>query len=87
MSVEYIETLWKTIQEEIRCTFPAMKPRENDILESCLSGLKSVADSLKALVDFGMQQIRSSVIKPRLHTWVDQFLSFNHELNEVCKIK
>lgn len=69
--------------EEIRNVFPAMTIREGEILESCLAGLKSVRDTLKATVDYGLQQLRSSAVKPRLHTWIDQFVSHNHELTEV----
>lgn len=85
MSTEYIETLWTMMGEEIRGAFPAMTVREGEILDSCLSGLKSVRDTLKAVVDFGLQQLRSSAVKPRLHTWIDQFASQSHELSEVQK--
>uniref|UniRef100_A0A182IKX9 Conserved oligomeric Golgi complex subunit 4 n=1 Tax=Anopheles atroparvus TaxID=41427 RepID=A0A182IKX9_ANOAO len=82
MSTEFIETLWKMMAEEVEITFPAMSVREKEKLDSCLGGLKSFGDSLKALVDFGFQQLRSSAIKPRLHPWVDQFLTHNHNLTE-----
>lgn len=83
MSTEYIETLWQTMEQEINGTFPGMTAVERQLLDSCIAELKAVRDSLKACVDFGMQQLRSSAIKPRLHPWVDQFLSYNHYLNEV----
>lgn len=83
ISTEYIETLWTMMGEEIRNVFPAMTVREGEILESCLTGLKSVRDTLKSTVDYGLQQLRSSAVKPRLHTWIDQFVSHNHELTEV----
>ncbi|XP_058121521.1 conserved oligomeric Golgi complex subunit 4 [Anopheles ziemanni] len=82
MSTEFIETLWKMMAEEVEITFPTMSAREKEKLDSCLGGLKSFGDSLKALVDFGFQQLRSSAIKPRLHPWVDQFLTHNHNLTE-----
>ncbi|KAJ6639692.1 Conserved oligomeric Golgi complex subunit 4 [Pseudolycoriella hygida] len=82
ISTEYIERLWTGMREEIKATYPAMTVRENDILESCLSGLNSVRDTMKAAVDFGLQQLRSIVLKPRLNTWIDQFTSYNHILNE-----
>lgn len=81
-STEFIETLYAGMLEEVKLSFVGMSGREKEILESCMSGLKSVGDSLKALVEFGMQQLRSSAIKPRLHPWVDQFLQHNHNLNE-----
>ncbi|XP_063703131.1 conserved oligomeric Golgi complex subunit 4 [Culicoides brevitarsis] len=81
-SLEFIDTLWKMMSEEAHNTFPAITQRENEILESCLSGLKSFSDSLKAVIDFGMQQLRSSAVKPRIHPWVDQFQSHNHMLSD-----
>lgn len=82
MSTEFIETLTNSIMEDIRCAFPRITPKESGIVESCMGGMKSVRDTLKAVVDFGLQQLRSTAIKPRLHTWVDQFISVNHTLTE-----
>lgn len=85
MSTEFIETLTLGISEEIRSAFPKITKKESEILESCLSGMKSVRDVLKAIVDFGLQQLRATAIKPRLHTWIDQFISLNHTMTEVSK--
>ncbi|XP_055381969.1 conserved oligomeric Golgi complex subunit 4 [Condylostylus longicornis] len=82
MSTEFIETLWVTMSEEIQASFPSMTKTESQILDSCMTELKSVKDMLKAVVDFGLQQLKSSAIKPRLNPWVDQFLSYNHHLTE-----
>lgn len=79
-SLEFIDTLWKMMGDEARTAFTGQK--EAEILESCLAGLRSFNDSLRALIDFGLQQLRSSAIKPRLHPWVDQFLTHNHQLTE-----
>lgn len=82
MSTEFIETLTKSISGEILNTFPRITTKETGIVESCLSGMKSVRDTLKAVVDFGLQQLRSTAIKPRLHTWIDAFISLNHNLTD-----
>nr|XP_016945408.1 conserved oligomeric Golgi complex subunit 4 [Drosophila suzukii] len=82
VSTEYIETLWQTMEQEIAGTFPQTTPVERQLLDSCLTELKAVRDALKATVDFGMQQLRSSVIKPRLNPWINQFLNYSHNLNE-----
>lgn len=78
MSTEFIETLANTISENIKIAFPRITTKESGLVESCLSGMKSVLDTLKAVVDFGLQQLRASAVKPRLHTWVDQFIQLNH---------
>lgn len=82
MSTEFIETLTNSIAEDIKYAFPRIKPSEWGLVESCLGLLKSVRDTLKAVVDFGLQQLRSTAVKPRLHTWIDQFISLNHTLSE-----
>jgi conserved oligomeric Golgi complex subunit 4 len=81
-STEYIETLHKNMGEEIKISFPSMNVHKKEIIDSCLSGLKSVGDSLKAVIEFGMQQLRSSALKPRINPWIDQFQSYNHMLTE-----
>lgn len=87
MSTEYIETLWQTMEQEIKGAFPGITNVEKQLIESCLAELKTVRDTLKACVDFGMQQLRSSAIKPRLHPWVDQFLNYKHHFTEVKLVK
>ncbi|KAH8410645.1 hypothetical protein KR009_009875 [Drosophila setifemur] len=82
ISTEYIETLWQTMENEISGTFPQTTSVERQLLDGCLTELKAVQDALKATVDFGMQQLRSSVIKPRLSPWINQFLNYSHHLNE-----
>ncbi|XP_058057832.1 conserved oligomeric Golgi complex subunit 4 [Anopheles bellator] len=82
MSTEFIETLCKMMGEEIEGTLPGISGREKEKLDSCLGGLRAVGDSLKTLIDFGFQQLRSSAIKPRIHPWVDQFVTHNHNLTE-----
>lgn len=81
-SLEFIDTLWKMMGDEAKTAFPNLSPRELEMLDSCLGNLKAFSDSLRALIDFGLQQLRSSAIKPRLHPWVDQFLTHNHTLTE-----
>lgn len=83
MSTEYIETLWQTMEQEIAGTFPNISPLERQLLDSCLTELKAIRDALKATVDFGIQQLRSSAIRPRLNPWVDEFLNYSHHLTEV----
>lgn len=79
MSSEYVTTLCRTLCQEIPCA------TENDRakLDSCLSGLSSVTAALGAIVDFGLQQLRVSAIKPRIGPWVDSFLSVTHNLTQV----
>lgn len=79
---EYIQTLVEMMTTEIPTVFHGMTALDKEKLESCMSGLRTVGDSLKAIIDFGMQQLRSSALKPRLHGWVDDFLNYSHNLSE-----
>lgn len=72
---------------EITATFTHMTESEKGKLESCLSGLSSVTTNLKTVIDYGMQQLKASAIKPRINPWVDAFISINHEVTEVRKKK
>ncbi|XP_036324054.1 conserved oligomeric Golgi complex subunit 4 [Rhagoletis pomonella] len=82
MSTQYLETLWETIEQDIKNSFPSISATERRIVDSCISELRTVRDTLKACVNFGMTQLRSSAIKPRLNPWVDQFLNYSHILSE-----
>lgn len=62
-----------------------MNSNDRGKLESCLSGLSSVTTNLKTVIDYGIQQLRSTAIKPRVNPWVDTFLSLNHHLTEVSE--
>lgn len=60
-----------------------MSEHEKGKVESCLSGFVTVTTSLKGVVDYGLQQLCSSAIKPRVNPWVDIFLTINHDITEV----
>lgn len=81
--IEYVDALCDGVLKEIQQALPAMNTNERGKLESCLSGLSSVTSNLKDIIEYGIQQLRSSVIKPRVNPWVDAFLTINHQLTEV----
>ncbi|XP_044750706.1 conserved oligomeric Golgi complex subunit 4 [Coccinella septempunctata] len=80
--IEYVDTLCDGVLKEIEQALPSMNTNEHGKLESCLSGLSSVTSNLKDIVEYGVQQLRSSVIKPRVNPWVDAFLTINHQITE-----
>lgn len=76
---EYTKTLLSTLTDEIICSTKNEKAK----LESCLSGFSSVTNAFHSVRDYGFQQIRNSVIKPRVVPWVDNFLTISHQLTFV----
>ncbi|XP_034948017.1 conserved oligomeric Golgi complex subunit 4 [Chelonus insularis] len=82
VSIEYVETLSKSLVAEIDNAFPQMQQKDRDKIDSCLAGMKGVTSTLRSVIDYGMEQLRSSAVKPRITPWVDAFLSINHQLNE-----
>ncbi|XP_061931453.1 conserved oligomeric Golgi complex subunit 4 isoform X2 [Apis cerana] len=82
VSIEYVETLCKSLSPEIDATFPNMQNKDRGKIDSCLSGLKSVMSILRAVTDYGLEQLRISAVKPRVTPWVDAFLSVDHHINE-----
>lgn len=83
MSTEYVQTLCKSLSAEIDATFPNMQKRDRGKIDSCLSGLKGVILILRGVIDYGLEQLRLSAVKPRVTPWVDAFLSVDHHINEV----
>lgn len=73
---EYTKTLLSTLTEEIQCSTKNEKAK----LDSCLTGFTSVVNAFAAIREYGLQQIKSSVVKPRVVPWVDSFLSISHKL-------
>lgn len=84
-SVEYVDALCDSVLKDIELALPNMTTNERGKLESCLSGLSSVTTNLKEVIEYGMQQLHVSAIKPRVNPWVDAFLNISHHMTEVGK--
>lgn len=78
-----METLSQSLGAEIDGAFPNMQKKDRGKVDSCLAGLKGVTTTLRAVIDYGLEQLRASAVKPRVTPWVDAFLSVNHHVNEV----
>uniref|UniRef100_A0A1B6DE98 Conserved oligomeric Golgi complex subunit 4 n=2 Tax=Clastoptera arizonana TaxID=38151 RepID=A0A1B6DE98_9HEMI len=78
MSCDYVTTLCKGLCQEIPCN----NDQEQAKLDSCLLGLSTVTATMGVVVDFGLEQLRVSAIKPRVAPWVDTFLNLSHHLTE-----
>lgn len=81
-----METLCDTTLRDIEQALPNLNPNEHGKLESCLSGLSSVTTNLRGVVDYGIQQLKASAIKPRVGPWVDAFLNVNHQFTEASSL-
>ena len=78
-----METLSRSLSNDINQAFPNIQNKEKGKIDSCLAGLKSVSFTLRTIVDYGLEQLRVSTVKPRVTPWVDAFLTINHQLSEV----
>ncbi|XP_026481521.1 conserved oligomeric Golgi complex subunit 4-like [Ctenocephalides felis] len=74
-SSEYVDTLGSTLLNDILTAYPNISTNDREKVDSCLASLSNVTATFKALVEFGMQQLRVSVIKPRVHPWIDDELT------------
>lgn len=86
ISIEYIETLSKNLGTDIEQAFPNMQSKEKGKIDSCLAGMKSASFTLRTVVDYGLEQLRVSAVKPRVTPWVDAFLVADHQINEVISL-
>lgn len=78
-----MDTLCTALMEEVVKSMPQITSNDREKLESCISGLSAVTTNLKSIEDYGMEQLRSSAIKPRVNQWLDEFLNVPHEITEV----
>ncbi|XP_050307529.1 conserved oligomeric Golgi complex subunit 4 [Anthonomus grandis grandis] len=81
-STEYVTALVDSVMKEIEVVCPNMNSKERGKLESCLSGISSVSAKLAEIIEYGIQQLKSAAIKPRINPWVDTFMNFSHQLTE-----
>jgi hypothetical protein len=56
---------------------------EKDKISSCLQGLASVNIRLKSVFEFGLSQLKSSAVKPRVKPWLDAFFHGVSGLNYI----
>ena len=80
-AIDYITRLSSALQSELKSLVSQRSLHEKEKVENCLAGLPAVGIKLKAVLDQGIQQLRQSVVKPRIKPWVDTFLG-GHEINE-----
>ncbi|KAJ8681166.1 hypothetical protein QAD02_016953 [Eretmocerus hayati] len=81
-SIKYVETLSTSLLGDIKKAFPIIQIKEKGKVESCLSGMKNASFTLRTVVDYGLEQLRVSAVKPRVTPWVDAFLTVDHEFDE-----
>lgn len=78
---DYVKTLKVTISEEVKKSSLAEK-HQSEKLDSCLSDLVALSGRFKSIITSGLSQLCSSVLKPRIKTWIEAFVSCNHILSE-----
>ncbi|CAG2106164.1 unnamed protein product [Medioppia subpectinata] len=78
---DYVKTLKTSISDDVKKA-TVLQKQQSDKLESCLSDLVALSGRFKSITTSGLGQLCSSVLKPRIKTWVDAFISSNHILNE-----
>lgn len=83
VSIECVETLEKNLSREVQANLGGiLLRRDQEKLQSCLTGLTTTTKRFRNLSEFGYEQLKSSAIKPRIKPWVDYFLSVSHDINE-----
>ena len=55
--------------------------------QSCLNDLDAVGDRFKELINFGLEQLNTSDIKPRIKQLFDTYQTINHKIVEVKLLK
>ncbi|XP_035700546.1 conserved oligomeric Golgi complex subunit 4 isoform X2 [Folsomia candida] len=84
-SMEYVTSLKSSLESSMNDSFGQhLTPYEKDKITSCLQGLASVNIRLKSVFEFGLSQLKSSAVKPRVKPWLDAFFHArtSYELDE-----
>nr|CAG4640705.1 EOG090X02VY [Eulimnadia texana] len=82
-SIECVETLHKSLEGEVTAALGAsLASRDREKIQSCSSGFGSLVAKFRSLTELGLQQLRSSAVKPRIKPWIDEFLSVEHDIDE-----
>lgn len=72
--MEYVTALKNSLEASINDSFGQhLTLYEKDKITSCLQGLGSVNIRLKSVFEFGLSQLKSSAVKPRVKPWLDAF--------------
>ncbi|XP_077986073.1 conserved oligomeric Golgi complex subunit 4-like [Glandiceps talaboti] len=82
VSSEYVITLKKSLEDQCTVLLPHASEQGRAKLESCLSDLAHVSNKFKDVLEYGLSQLNTSAIKPRIKPMVDAFLSANHNITE-----
>ncbi|XP_002735095.1 conserved oligomeric Golgi complex subunit 4-like [Saccoglossus kowalevskii] len=82
VSGEYVITLKKSLQDQCTSLYGYTSEQGKAKLESCLSDLGNVSNKFKDVLQYGLNQLNASAIKPRIKPMVDAFLSANHNITE-----
>lgn len=85
VSCEYVKSLKANLNDDIKKTFQShqlQQEKEKQKLESCFSDMVALTGKFKSIVTSGLGQLCSAILKPRIKTWIEEFLDSNHKLNE-----
>jgi len=79
---EYLNRLHNSIQGDTGSLRSALNQKQNDKIETCLSGLATVTDKLRIVLETGMAALRTAAVKPRLKPLIDGFSTTSHNIND-----
>ncbi|XP_041454635.1 conserved oligomeric Golgi complex subunit 4-like [Lytechinus variegatus] len=82
VSIEYTQTLKKSLVEECASLVNQNGGMSKDKLDMCLNELTTHTHKFKDVLEYGLSQLNTSAIKPRIKPMVDVFLSTSHNISE-----
>ncbi|RWS29980.1 Conserved oligomeric Golgi complex subunit 4-like protein [Leptotrombidium deliense] len=82
-ATDYIKSLKKTVNQDVIKIVEDKSGRQQlQKFESCLADLSSLTNKFQSVVLSGLNQLNSSVLKPKVKVWCDSFMTASHVLNE-----
>ena len=83
--MDNIRTLKQSLEEEIEKSFPQQQEVDRGKLESGLQQLSASSDKFNNVIQYAMNHLQASAIKPRIKPWIDAFHQTTHNITEVSR--
>jgi len=79
---EYLNRLHNSIQGDTSSLRSTLNQKQNEKIETCLSGLATVTDKLRIVLETGMAALRTAAVKPRLKPLIDGFSTTSRNISD-----
>ncbi|OQV15659.1 Conserved oligomeric Golgi complex subunit 4 [Hypsibius exemplaris] len=82
VSMEYLKRLGETLETETSSLLPDISEHDKEKIRNTLQDLTQATHAFQVVVDFGISQLHTAILKPRIKPLVDAFNSVSHDISD-----